>query len=270
MESSFFGVVTITSLENVWSSDSIKNEQDNADFFLTENHIKIVHYPDCQQLIIWLPTDWISYQDMAILDHTTGKEIWRQEIRLVVSGSIQIILDTLPFEPGDLTIKITKKDGLQHIINLKKYPEGSYPEKPEIIPEIVPDENKPPIVYRDGFGNIIPDQDLILRENVYNALVRKFSRKVKYEDSGRSGTVIYIDGDKTLRFYSEMGGGNCLFYIGIPTRENWVKETGYSLGERDEIIQFVAENTLRDQTTSSGAYFEIEEDRWITFYKARP
>lgn len=268
MESSFFGVVTMTNLENVWPSDSNKTINTEPDLLLTENHIKIVHYPDCQQLIMWLPTDWISYQDMVIIDTLTGEEIWRKEIRLVVSGSIQIILDTLPFAPGDMSIKITKKDGLQHIIHVKKYPEGIYPEKPEIIPEIVPDENKPPIVYRDGFGNVIPDQDLILRQRAYTEMVRKLSRKVKYEGSGRSGTVIYIDGDKTLRFYSEMGGGNCLFYLDIPTKENWIKETGYSLGERDEIIQFVAENTLRDQTTSSGAYFEIE-DRWITFFKAK-
>ncbi len=103
-----------------------------------------------------------------------------------------------------------------------------------------------------------------MRGNIVNDLKRKFSRKVKYEDQGRSGKVIFIDGDKVLRFYSEMGGGNCIFYINIPPKDHWIKETGYSLEERDEIIQFVAESALRDQA-GSGAYFEIE-DKWITFF----
>ncbi|MBP6695715.1 MAG: hypothetical protein KA161_11335 [Saprospiraceae bacterium] len=266
METNYFGIVTLTSIENIRPSNDTSNEKTATDDLMDESRVRLVHYPDCQQLIIWLPVDGIHYLDMVICDQKTKDEIWRKDIREIINGTIQIILDTLPFGPGELFIKITKKNGLQHIINLKKYDEGVIPIQPVISPEIVPEEDKAPIIYRDGFGNIIPDQDLILRENVFNELYRKFSRRVKYEGAGRSNNVIFVDGNKILTFYSEMGGGNCLFYIDIPAKENWVNETGYSLDERDEILQFVAESTLRDQTTSSGAYFEIE-DKWITFYK---
>ena len=63
-----------------------------------------------------------------------------------------------------------------------------------------------------------------------------------------------------------MGGGNCLFYINIPTIENWENATGISIAERDEILQFIAEETLKKQTVSSGAYFVIGE-REIVFMK---
>ncbi|HPN69802.1 MAG TPA: hypothetical protein PLZ32_09800 [Saprospiraceae bacterium] len=262
MESSYFGVVELTSLENIFPTNKELKKEINL---MEESGIKLVHYSDCQQLIIWLPNDWRGYVDMEVKDLLSGETIWRKEISEIISGSIKIILDTLPFPPGDLSIIISGNDSIQHVINIKKYEEGVIPEIPEILPEIKPDYDKPPIIYRDGFGNIIPDQDLIMRGKVLNDLDRKFSRKVKYEDEGRSGTVIFIDGDKTLRFYSEMGGGNCIFYINIPPKEHWIKETGYSLEERDEIIKFVAESALRDQAGSSGAYFEIE-DKWITFF----
>jgi hypothetical protein len=261
MESSYFGVVELTSLENVFLTHNELNKEINL---LDESGIKLVYYSDCQQLIIWLPNDRRVYVDMEIKHLLSGKTIWQKEISEIISGSIKIILDTLPFPPGDLSITISGKDSIQHIINIKKYEEGVFPELPEIVPEIETDYDKAPIIYRDGFGNIIPDQDLIMRGNIVNDLKRKFSRKVKYEDQGRSGKVIFIDGDKVLRFYSEMGGGNCIFYINIPPKDHWIKETGYSLEERDEIIQFVAESALRDQA-GSGAYFEIE-DKWITFF----
>ena len=263
----YFGIVTLTSLENIRPSDFVLSEKTTGtDDLMDDTRIKIVHYPDCQQLIIWLPVNGDFYQDMVICNSKSKQEIWRKKISEIINGSIQIVLNTLPFKPGDFFVKITKKDGLQHIINLKKYKKGVIPKQLITVPEIEPDLDSAPIVYRDGFGNIIPNEDLIMRDNVLIEIYRKFNRKVRYEGGGRSNTVIYVDGDKTLKFYSEMGINNCLFYLDIPASEKWEKETGYSLGERDEILQFIAENTLRDQTTSSDAYFEIE-DKWIVFYK---
>jgi hypothetical protein len=266
MAASFFGIVSMTSLQNVWLSTDINVDKTESDFFLTEASIKFVHYPDCQQLIIWLPTNWVAYKDMSISTQPSGTEVWRKEIREIINGSIQIILDTLPFPPGDISIKIVKIDGLQHIINLKKHEENFVPEVSVQPIGVQQDDYRPPIVYRDGFGNILPDQDLLMREELMKDLVRKFSRKVVFENMGRSNNVLYEDGEKSFSFWSEFGSGGCLFYISIPTAETWEKQTGFSLAERYEIIQFVATETLRAQTSSSGAFFKIEES-WINFYK---
>ena len=68
----------------------------------------------------------------------------------------------------------------------------------------------------------------------------KKSKKMTFENNGRSGYAIYWDGNKTLRFYTEMGGGDCIFYMDIPSTKEWVSSTGYSLVQRDDILKFIA------------------------------
>lgn len=103
------------------------------------------------------------------------------------------------------------------------------------------------------------NEDEIIRKKLIDKLTAKFSRRVSFEGNVRSGTVVYTDGKKTQRFYSEMGGGKCMFYISIPSAANWEKHTPFRLQERNEIVQFVAEETLRQQTSTSGSYYIIGE-----------
>ncbi|NOT51033.1 MAG: hypothetical protein HOP10_07125 [Chitinophagaceae bacterium] len=121
------------------------------------------------------------------------------------------------------------------------------------------------IVYKDGFGNIIPDEDLILREKLNKELQQKFSRRVEYTGNVRSGSVIYIDSDTRIEFYHEMGGGNCLVYIDIPTEAQWVAFTKTPLARRKEILEFVAATVQAQQ--ASNCYFEIKENSITYYYK---
>lgn len=120
-----------------------------------------------------------------------------------------------------------------------------------------------PIIYRDGFGNIIPDEDLILRKKLNEEMVRKFSRRVEYEGNLRSGSVIYIDKDTRIEFSNEMGGGNCLAYISIPTEKEWEAQTNTPLSRRKDILEYVAAAVQAQQ--ASNCYFEIKENE-IGFY----
>jgi hypothetical protein len=40
-------------------------------------------------------------------------------------------------------------------------------------------------------------------------------RRLVFEYNGRSGYAVYRDRNKTLRFYTEVGGGDCIFYMDI-------------------------------------------------------
>ena len=86
------------------------------------------------------------------------------------------------------------------------------------------------------------------------------------KNNGRSGYAIYWEGNKTIRFYTEMGGGDCIFYMDIPTTEAWASRTGYPLEQRDDILKFIAEESLRLQCSSPGSYYKIE-DKYIAFYQ---
>jgi hypothetical protein len=124
-------------------------------------------------------------------------------------------------------------------------------------------ESSDPIIYRDGAGNILPNEEQLLREKAAKDLAARFSRRLEYEGNFRAGTIIYVEGELRIRFYHEMGGGECKFYIDIPTAEKWEAQTGAPLSRREEILTFVAQTVQREQASSWR--YEIGE-REIGFY----
>lgn len=126
-------------------------------------------------------------------------------------------------------------------------------------------KKKKPIIYRDGFGNIIPDEDLILRDKLNKELARKFSRRVEYEGNLRAGSVIYIDADTRIEFSNEMGGGNCMVYIDIPTEKEWEVKTNTPLTRRKDILEYVAAAVQSEQAPN--CYFEIKDNEIGFYYK---
>lgn len=122
-----------------------------------------------------------------------------------------------------------------------------------------------PGVYKNGFGNVIPDEDLILREKLNKDLAMKFSRRVEYEGNLRSGSVIYIDIDTRIEFSNEMGGGNCMVFINIPTGKEWEAQTKTPLSRRKDILEYVAAAVQAQQ--ASNCYFEIKENEISFYYK---
>jgi hypothetical protein len=91
-------------------------------------------------------------------------------------------------------------------------------------------------------------------------------RRVVFENNGQSGYVIYKDGRSSTRFYTEVGGGACIFYISIPAEQLWENQTGYSLESRKQILQSIAEEGLKKQARMPGAYYKIN-DTSIAFYQ---
>jgi hypothetical protein len=127
-------------------------------------------------------------------------------------------------------------------------------------------------VYRDGFGNIIPNEDRAIREEVQEDLIRTFEKvfekadneaRLEYEDYGRSGNITYIEGDIRFTLWHEMGGGDCKMFINIPTEDNWESTTKTPLSRRREILLFIASTAKREQAPSWR--FEIRDGE-IAFY----
>ncbi|MBK9270130.1 MAG: hypothetical protein IPM48_00910 [Saprospiraceae bacterium] len=265
-QKNYFGIIQVIDIHNFIPKDLEEDSILNPIPPFTEKNIKIVHYNDCQQIILWLPEHGMFYDDLEIIWMPKGTSIYSEKIDNILGGSVHILIDSLFIPPGKSRLEITKKDGVRHIIQWEKFEFGILPEIPKLDAESnkSDSEQKNPIVYRDGFGKIIPDEDLIMRENALMKIYEKFSRKLEFKDQGRSSTITFIQGDQTASFYSEIGGGDCLFYIDIPTAEEWEQKTGFPRSERDEIVRFIADTALRKQTVSSGSYYEIN-DRDIVF-----
>jgi len=114
-------------------------------------------------------------------------------------------------------------------------------------------------VYTDGFGNPIPNEDRMIRDRVFEDLVTKFSRRIEFEGSYRSGYVTYIEGDLRIRFLHEMYGGEFKFGIEIPEESKWEEVTKVPLARRQEIIEWLAEAVQREQA-STWQYIIREKD----------
>ncbi len=103
----------------------------------------------------------------------------------------------------------------------------------------------------------------IQKQNEFYAPTNK---NITFQNNGRSGYAILKDGNKITRFYTEVGGGDCIFYMVIPSAELWESQTGYTTAEKDEIVRYIADESLKIQAKTQGCYYKIEETH-IGFYQ---
>ncbi|MFN4023323.1 MAG: hypothetical protein ACK4MQ_00700 [Hyphomonas sp.] len=221
---------------------------------------KFVRYPGSQQLILWLPQDGFSgYETLEILGPGEGVAE-RAAVTDRLNGRVQILIDTYPWPPGSYRIEITHQAGWSHALSLEKQEaRAARPPEPAPEPASAPEPSSGPIVYRDGFGNILPDTDLEMRAAAAERIAARFSRRLEFEGTYRAGTIIYVEGDIRLRFDHEMCGGRVYFSIDIPAPKDWEALTGRPLAERSDIVAFVAEETRRRQ--ASRWNYVIHDDR---------
>lgn len=222
--------------------------------------LQFVRYPSAQQLTLWLPQHgYYGYGALRVFGPNGAVE--ETTVRDRLNGSVQILWDTLNWAPGAYRIEITHDDGWRHEIALEKLAEGVKP--PPVPAPPAPPPSDTPIVYRDGFGNVLPNADLELRATLNADLAGKFAGpRLEFEGNFRGGTITYVDGDRRIAFWHEMAGGDYKFFIDVPPPETWEARTGAPLAERDAILRFVAEETRRIQAPSWR--YEIK-DREILF-----
>ncbi|MBL8696460.1 MAG: hypothetical protein JNJ88_20350 [Planctomycetes bacterium] len=92
-------------------------------------------------------------------------------------------------------------------------------------------------------------------------------RSVQIQENGRSGHVIYQEGAQKLSFYWEFGGGDVVVVIQTGSAADWSRH-GWALGRRREILQFTADEVIRQKAPSCLA--EIDEARGDILLKSGP
>lgn len=223
----YFGNIHLGEIENT-NGDHSSIELISAEF---------IHYTDCQQLIINLPQNaWDGYGAIRLINKDEQKILDERPLTSRIYGDTKVIWDTVEIPPGNYTIEIEHPKGGKHILHFSKS-----------------DKMELPVA-----KTYIIDEDLLIRDKYLKELFTKMLRHISYEGDFHSGSIIFHEGDLSISFYHEMGGGDCKFFIIIPTKDEWEVLTKTELKRRDEIIQFVAETVQREK--ASTWKFEIRED----------
>lgn len=243
-----FGIIELGIIENV-GENATEIEQIKARF---------VHYPDCQQLTIWLPQyGWQGYGKIRLIDLKNQKIMDERLVTDRLNGGVQILWDTLPMEPSDYIIEIEHPKGGKHVLHFTKFKFKKVKVAKAVLPKATARKPKkddftvePAPVYRDGFGNIMPNEDEIIREKAWKNINAMFTRHLEYDGNFRGGTITYFEGDLRITFSHEMYGGKYHFGIDIPSESQWEAQTNTPLNRRQEIIEFVAQMVQREQASS--------------------
>jgi len=89
--------------------------------------------------------------------------------------------------------------------------------------------------------------------------------KIWYDKQGRSGYVWYQSPETKFSMYYELGGGDCLFGLSVPSPQDWEKITGLPVERREEVLQYVGRQVIRDEANNGSATFKIEGN-WLNIY----
>jgi hypothetical protein len=82
--------------------------------------------------------------------------------------------------------------------------------------------------------------------------------RLSYSSEGRSGHVHYQSRAASFTLYYEFGGGDCVAWIDIPSPRDWERNTGLPLARRDEVLRWIGERVVQDQTVGGSGRFAIE------------
>ena len=92
-------------------------------------------------------------------------------------------------------------------------------------------------------------------------------RVVEIVASGPGGSVIYREGEHTQAFGWDLGGGDVLATIYVPSPADWDARIPWAAGRRDEVLATLAREVSRQKCR--GCTIEIAE-RWIHLREAPP
>ncbi|MCA9190740.1 MAG: hypothetical protein KDB03_03220 [Planctomycetales bacterium] len=280
----FKGIIEVTSIQNVGPEPGQVGT-------LTA---RFVRYPDCQQLSVWLPSSgYKNYTNYRLLRLSDAVLVENQELASKLCGSVRLLWDTLVWPPAEYRLEIPFSPSCCHWMYFRKLEAGTKVGENEPIDMPMATADSPSVIhesqsdlalteadgnsglyrqYRDGMGNLLPNGDEELRnelKNIANDLAMQYrqpdvdSPQVRFYSQGSGGAIEYSSSNEQARFSYEFGGGACKLIIDIPALEDWEQVTGIALARRRYVLLTIATAVRTEQAPNWR--FEIN-NRTIEFY----
>lgn len=283
---SYFGKCLLTKVSNFYKNEP-RNEQEGiaANGIVQPEQVRMIHYPDCQQLVFHMPNYAYDAGRYQLINDVTNEILEDLLVKDRLNGSTMMLINTLPYKPGFYTIEASWPDGWTHQIRFIKFMEGFPNVESTNIPGNVrlaikgaechlqvPVEPKPESIRlpRD------PETGLLAPRSYTLSSIRKPGvstpgvstpdvstpdvciPEVTYSQDGRGGKIFYQSGDIVIDFDWEFAIGNAVVYFLVPEEKSWEARTNTPLSRREEILTFVAQQVIRDQ--APGCHFQMFSD----------
>lgn len=127
-----YGQCLLTSVTNF--SKNTGEEATAGHGIVKPENVRVIHYPDCQQLVFHMPANARDAGTFRITNRASGKAIEACTVGSRVNGSTMLLINTLPYLPGCYEIEADWPDGWTHRIRFIKFNEGfpksGYPDPP--------------------------------------------------------------------------------------------------------------------------------------------
>lgn len=72
-------------------------------------------------------------------------------------------------------------------------------------------------------------------------------KRVEITQSGRGGTILYHEGENSLTFHWEFGGGDAIALLFGPASAHWTAWAPWAPDRQAEIFEFVARDVVRQK-----------------------
>ena len=90
--------------------------------------------------------------------------------------------------------------------------------------------------------------------------------RVIITEQGRSGDVIYREGEQVIQGWWEFAGGDAIALVSMGSASEWRHGHPWAVDRRAAILRSVAEEVVRQKATGCRAEID-EEGGWITIMR---
>lgn len=218
----------------------------------TESLLKIVHYSDVQQIVLWLPERGTLYENILIIKTSNGQILLESTILDILNGSVQIIVDSLEFPPGEFTISIFRDNQKVYELFFNKVEEKKVIKPNQnlgLTSHMIDNTIREEVI--ESSIEALDSSELDAknkRDEFYKDLQDKLISKIQFFSTGRDGYIVFSEEGKSCRFELEMNTGPAKYYLYIPSSARWEATTGFPLHQRDRILEHVIFMFRRDVT----------------------